>query len=329
MITAFSFFSFPDAILKSGRASLDTSGFPTSHFSETSSLQSQPSPTLSVPSSDPIRFATSTVLRDNKLEGHGGSSSLKLLAPPSIHHRRMGSVAAESIVGSFPTERGAEDNHSFRLNPVRYAQSDINSTLPSPAHTYVDATGSDVLSRMSSLTNLFKKTLYRVRRPSLSPTGETSTNFDTTRNDGQKRENADVKQNKAELTLLGVLDLGLGTQPIHGLSTKQGATSGHPGSSDPPSRYSGDPPAAVKGPLEPNTIITSCANLPRRMPSLAKSGGCSSVNLPALLQSSEDVYRTSIKDRHRIFGWNVISRRPSETLIQLMWLVLQDGVLVC
>jgi hypothetical protein len=210
-------------------------------------------------------------LRDNIPEEQGGSSSLNLLlAPPSSRYRRKGGVAAVSLVGSCSTERDAEDNQSFRLNPAHSAQSNTKSTLPSTAHTYVDATSSDVLSRISYLANIFKMTLYPVQRPSLSPTGERGTHHDTTRNDGQARDNADVKHNGAEFAL----------------------------------------PA-------------------QKIPSPVTSGSGSSVSLPAPLQSSEDVCRTSTTDRYRIFDREAISRHPSETLIQLMWLALQDRVLVC
>jgi hypothetical protein len=40
------------------------------------------------------------------------------------------------------------------------------------------------------------------------------------------------------------------------------------------------------------------------------------------------VYRTSIEDRQRIFDHNVLSRRPSKSLLQLIWLELKDKVLV-
>ena len=49
--------SFPTPILKSGRNSLDAIGSPSSHASDTSSLQLPPSPTLSAHSTGLIRFA--------------------------------------------------------------------------------------------------------------------------------------------------------------------------------------------------------------------------------------------------------------------------------
>src|SRR5947208_1735534 len=64
------FLSLPTPILKSARNSLDPIGSPSSHTSDTSSLQPPPSPTLSAHSagSGSIRFANSTVLRENNPE---------------------------------------------------------------------------------------------------------------------------------------------------------------------------------------------------------------------------------------------------------------------
>jgi P-type Ca2+ transporter type 2C len=40
------------------------------------------------------------------------------------------------------------------------------------------------------------------------------------------------------------------------------------------------------------------------------------------------VYRTPIEDRQRILGQNILPRRSSKSLLQLMWLALKDKVLV-
>ena len=173
------FLSLPTPILKSARNSLDAVGSPSSHTSDTSSLQPPPSPTLSAHSTGSIRFATSKVLRENNPEEHDGMTSLKLLAPPPPHHRRKGSVTTVSSVGSSSTEREYEDNQSIRLSPVRSAHSDATSTLPSPTHTHVDVIP-DVPSRSSSPASFIRKTLHRVRR-SQSPSGETDRLGDDTK----------------------------------------------------------------------------------------------------------------------------------------------------
>lgn len=274
-----------------------------------------------------------------------------------------------SSVGSSSTERDTEDNQSFRLSPVRSAHSDAASTLPSPTHTHVDTASSDLPSRPSSPASFLKKTLHRVRRPSPSPTGESDTNSDTTRNDGSKGDSADVNRNGPQLARPATLDLkqeadldarpfsfkplqlaslvdpksletletmggiegllrGLGTRPNHGLSTKSGTLLSHPGSPEPAYQDdSGGPLAAEKEPPKPNIMVTSPTGVPQGMQSVASLGGASGVSIP--LQSSEDVYKASIEDRQRIFGQNFIPQRPSKTLIQLMWLALQDRVLVC
>ena len=364
------FLSLPTPILRSPRNSLDASGSPSSHASDTSSVQPPPSPTLSAHSSGSIRFATSTVLRENNPEEHDGMSSFNLLAPPSNRHRRKGSVTTVSSVGSSSTERDVEDNQSFRLSPVHSAQSDVASTLPSPTHTHVDAASSDIPSRSSSPASFLKKTLHRVRRPSPSPTGETDTNSETTRNEGQRGDSTDVKRNGAQLARPAVLDLkqeadldvqpfgfkplqlaslvdpksletlesiggvdtlllGLGTRITHGLSTKRGGPPSHPGSPDPASQDSSGPPAGEKDPPKPNITIISPAGVPQGMQSVASLGDVPGVGVPAAFQPSADVYNASIEDRQRIFGRNVIPQRQSKTLLQLMWLALQDRVLVC
>ena len=351
-------------ILRSARNSLDPLGSP-SHTSDNSSLPPPPSPTLSAHSSGSVRWANSTILRDNNPEEHDGSSSL-YLAPPPHGHRRKTSIGTVSSIGSgSTTEQDADDNSSFRLSPLRSAHSDVTSTLPSPTHTHVD-TASDVGSRPSSVTSFFKKTVDRVRRPSPSPSRETDVGSDTTRNDGQKGDNADGKRKGAELARPAMLDLkqeadldvhpftfkplqlaslvdpksletletmggvdallrGLGTHHNHGLSTTEsGSPLAHIVSPDPTLQSFTVSHATDKDPPKPDIMITSPAGEPRGMQSSVSLGG----DAPTALQFSEEVYRTSIEDRQRIFGQNVLPRRPSKSLLQLMWLALKDKVLV-
>jgi Ca2+-transporting ATPase len=240
-------------ILRSTRNSLDPLGF------DNSSPLPPPSPTLSAHSGS-VRWANSTVLRDNNPEEHDGSSSL-YLAPPPHGHRRKSSTGTVSSVGSgSSTEQDADDGSSFRLSPLRSAHSDVTSTLPSPTVTHVD-NASDAGSRPSSVTSFFKKTMHRL---SPSPSRESVTGSDTTHNDRQRGDNSDTKRKGAELARPAMLDLkqeadldvhpfsfnplrlaslvdpksleafesiggvdallrGLGTHPTHGLSTESGS----------------------------------------------------------------------------------------------------------
>ena len=357
------YLSPPTPILRSARNSLDAFGSP-SHLSDNSSLPPPPSPTLSAHSSGSIRWANTTLLRDNNPEEHDGSSSL-YLAPPSQGHHRKGSIGTVSSIGTSSTERDVEDTSSFRLSPLRSAHSDLTSTLPSPTQTHVDAS-SDAGSRPSSVTSFFRKTAHRVRRPSPSPS---DTGSDTTRNDGQKGDNADVKRKGAELARPVVLDLkqeadldvrpftfkplqlaslvdpksletfedlggvdellrGLGTHPTHGLSTESGTSPSQLASLDPTIQSFTVSHATKKDPPKPGIMITSPAGEPQGLQSTVSLGGGSGVSLPAVYQSSEEVYKTSIEDRQRIFGQNILPRRPIKSLLQLMWLALKDKVLV-
>jgi Ca2+-transporting ATPase len=234
----------------------------------------------------------------------------------------------------------------------------------------VDA-NSDAGSRPPSVTSFIKRNVHRVRRPSPSPSGETDTASETTRNDGQKGDNADVKRKGAELARPALLDLkqeadldvrpfafkplqlaslvdpksletlegmggvdalllGLGSDPTHGLNTGKGTpatqhaspdltlqsfTVSHATEKDPP-----DPP-------KPDIMITSPAGEPQGLQSTVSLGGGSGVSLPDAFQSSE-AKRASLEDRQRIFGQNILPRRPSKSLLQLMWLALKDKVLV-
>ena len=188
-------------ILRSARNSLD----PLSSPSDNSSLQPPPSPTLSAHSSGSVRWANSTILRENNPEEHDGSSSL-YLAPPPHGHRRKGSIGIVSSIGSgSTTEHDADDNSSYGLSPLRSAHSDV-TTIPSPTYTHVDS-ASDAGSRPSSVASFIKKTAHRVRRPSPSPSRETDTGSETTRNDGQKGDKADTRRKGAELARPALLDL--------------------------------------------------------------------------------------------------------------------------
>ena len=356
------FLSLPTPILKSVRNSLDPIGSPSSHV-ESSFVCST---TLSAHSAGSIRLANSMVSRENNPEEHDGMPSLGLLAPPPPHRRRMGSVTTVSSVGSSSTERGYVDNQSFRLSPVPSAHSET-CILPSPTQTHMDVV-SDVSSRSSRPARRLRKTSHRVRW-SPSPSGETDMGSETTRNDGQKGDNSGVKYKSPELGGPEVLDLkqeadmdvhpfafkplqlaslidpksletlecmggvdaifrGLGTQPTYGLSTELVPPPSHAGSPHP--TFQDESHAADNDPRKPNIMVTSpTAGVPHRSQSTASLASGSGVSLPTAFQFSEEAYRTSIKDRKRIFGQNFVPQRPSKTLLQLMWLALKDKVLVC
>ncbi|KAI9458771.1 calcium-translocating P-type ATPase [Russula earlei] len=349
----------PPPTLRPARNSLDVIGSSALGVSEPSSSQPPPSPTLSAHSSGSIRFVNSTALRDNHPEDHDGLSTL-YLAPPPRGHRRKPSIGTVSSIASSSTERDGEDSSSVPLTPMPSTHSDATSILPSPTYTHVEV-ASDAGSRPPSATGFFRRTLHRVRHPSPSPSRETDTGSDTTRNDGQRGDNADVKRNGPQLARPVVLDLkqetdlnvhpfafkplqlaslvdpksletlegmggvnallrGLGTHPTRGLTIKAGIASSHHRSPDP--NFPGPKEYRVtdtdKDPPKPDITITVSVRL----------GDALGVSLSAAPQFSEDTYGMSVEDRQRIFGRNVIPPRPSKTLLKIMWLALQDKVLI-
>ena len=82
--------------------------------------------------------------------------------------------------------------------------------------------------------------------------------------------------------------------------------------------------ATDKDPPRPDIMVTSPAGEPQGLQSSVSLGGVVSTEF----QSSEEAYRTSIEDRQHIYGRNVLPRRPTKTLLQLMWLAVKDKVLV-
>lgn len=359
---AHGFLSLPTPILRNTRNSLDIPSSPASHTSDASSLQPPPSPTLSAISSGSIRWATSTVLRENNPEEHDGMSSLGLLAPPPQGHRRKSSTGTISSIGSSFTDRDVDDSSGLGLSLIRSGHSDAPSTLPSPTNTHVDP-GSDI-SRPSSPSGFFKKAVQRVRHPSPSPSGDTDMGSDTTRHDNAQRgDNSDVNRKGTELARPAVLDLkqeadlnvepfgfkplqlaglvdpkslenleslggvegllrGLGVNRHRGLNSKLTPPS-QPVSPDPGNINAVTPFGVELSPPKPNIMITSPAGVPEGLQSSASLGGASSVGRPA-----SSAYEATIEDRQRIYGENVLPQRPGKSLLRLMWLALQDKVIV-
>jgi hypothetical protein len=128
----------------------------------------------------------------------------------------------------------------------------------------------------------------------------------------------------------GALLRGLGTHPTHGLSTGTGVSSTHLASPDLILQILTSR-ATDNDLLKPGITITPPAGELQGLQRTVSLGGSSGVSLPgvpAALQSSESVYRASIEDRRRIFGQSFLPRRPNMSLLQIMWLVLNDKALV-
>jgi len=99
--------------------------------------------------------------------------------------------------------------------------------------------------------------------------------------------------------------------------------------SEPTSQDLSESRAAEKDPWKPDIMATSPADVPQGLQSTTNLTGSFAVSLPTAFQSSEDVYKVSIEDWKWIFGQNIVPQCASKNLLQLIWLVLKDKVLVC
>ena len=331
-----------------------------SHTSDTSSLRRPPSPTLSAHSSDSIRRATPTVLRDNISEEYDSLSSLGLHSRTLQGPRRKGNTGT---VSSSTTDRNIDRSSSLRPSTVRSGHSDLPSTRPSATNTPVDARSD---TRHPSPASFFKRTVQRVCHPYPPTGGGTGIDFDTTRSDSVwEGDHTDVKLKGAELARPAVLDLnqeadlnvepfafkplqlaglvdlksleklenvggeegllhGLGVNRLRGLSSKSTQPS-QPVLPDPGSINLVNPFG-----VEMTPIMITPASMPEEPQCTVREnrGAGSGVGRPASLDYSAGAYEATIEDRQRIYGQNILPRRPSKSLFRLMWLALKDKVMV-
>lgn len=288
------------------------------------SLFVPPSPTLSTQSS--VHFATSLSLRDNKPDERNGYSSLHLLSSPmdklSAHHRKSSNATfASSHEGHSSLDETEPDHASgdygmVHLHPVR---SDPTSTMPSPTHTHVDT--ASVLSRSQhaksdiSIENVVTATPSPGPNPHQNPSDSRKslhTNGDVSKIDLVQDDLADPcpfkfrpvelaslldPKNLDALQAFGGIDTlldGLGTDPLGGLTLAGTAGAGVG--------------ASQRHDRQPLSVATPHDRLE--------------------VQVSDNPHTALIDDRKRVFGDNVLPQRTSKSLLALMWLALQDKVLV-
>ena len=118
---------------------------------------------------------------------------------------------------------------------------------------------------------------------------------------------------------------GIGTNPLRGLSTKLTPPS-QLGSPDPGSINVVTPYGVGMMPI----MITSSANMPeeRQYTARANRAGSPGARRPTSLDYSAGAYEATMEDRQRIYGQNVLPQHSSKSLRRLMWLALQDKVMV-
>ena len=177
--------------LKLPRNSLDPLGSPTDS-------PPLPEPPFTPPTAHSNSIHCANSIHDNDSGGHGGSCSLYRPSHPQCR-RRNGRIGTVSSIGSSSTERDAEGNSS----PLHSAHSGMTSTLPTRS-THLHTTSDAGDSRLSFATSIVERIMEYFKRPSLSPSREMDTGSDTTRNDGQRGNNARPAENGSP-RLLGLL----------------------------------------------------------------------------------------------------------------------------
>ncbi|KAH8978135.1 calcium-translocating P-type ATPase [Lactarius hatsudake] len=309
----------PTPILRNSRISLDVLASHTPRTFDPSSSHPLPSPTLSTHSLASIIWATSAVFRNNLPEEHVGLSSLGLLSPPPQGHCRKGGTGTVSSTGaSIFTDRDTEDSSSPRLSPVRFDRSDVPSAHPSTM-----GAGSDT-SRPSSAAN-FKRIVQRICHPSREADMGSDTTLEANLNVEpfvfKPAQLADLPKSLENLERLGGVESllrGLRTNRLRGLSTKYT----QPMPRD-PWTINAVTPDGVE--IKPNTLITY--RVPEGMEGIASLAGDLGVGRSAS-SNSAGVYEATIEDRQRIYGHDISPQRPTKGLLLLMWLAIQDKLLV-
>jgi Ca2+-transporting ATPase len=348
------FLSPPIPILRNSRNSLDIPSSPASHTSAASYLQPPPSPTLSTHSSGSIRW-NSTVLRDSNPEEHDGLSSLGLLTPPWPM-----AATVSSIRSNF-----TEDSSGLGL---RSGQPDTPNTHSSPNNPHVDAVShpSRHSSPASFFKRAAQRVRHPSPSSSGDTDACSDTSRHNSVDSVQSGDNADIDRKRVELARPAVLDLkqevdlnvepfsfeplqlaglvdpkslenleslgglegllhGLGSHPLRGLITKLTPPTESP---DPATVHAVTPFGIEMSSPEPNIMNTSPTGVPEGLKSTASLGGGSSMGRSSSLKFSAGAYEATLEDRERIYGQNILPRRPSKSLLRLMWLALQDKVIV-
>ncbi|KAG2157932.1 Ca-transporting ATPase [Suillus bovinus] len=277
-----------------------------------------PSPTLSNSSS--AHFATSLSLRDNKPDERNGYSSLNLLTASmnklSAHRRKLSNATFTSSHEGHSSLNETEPDHDYAMVHIHPVKSDPTTAMHSPTPTHVDT--ASVISRSLpaksdiSVDNIVTRTPSPTPDPNQNPSDSHKSlqvNPDVPKLDLVQDDSVDhhpFKFKPVQLASLldpknldalealgginGLLD-GLGTHPSRGLTLPPTAGAGV-GTSQRHDRQ----PLAVHDHTE--------------------------------VQVTDDPHSALMEHRKRVFGENVLPQRTSKSLLALMWLALQDKVLV-
>ena len=299
-------------ILRTGRRSIDTSA------DEEEYRVIPPSPTLSTQSS--VHFQTSMALRENR--PGDGTSSLALLTPGGgvrTHSRRPSNATTTS------TDDGTVADHSpghLNLHPAASNMTtsvrSIVETLNSPTPTHVGSSsdigdGGDIEMRKYG-----NKARTRVKGGAER----------ASEGEGHGHEGGDEEEKQVELDL---------TQDEHIDPTPFAFKPYHLAALvDPKSLESLEAMGGVNG-LLAGLGVDSASGLhvgEKRSESedapavVVTAPGGEKAEAQGVLTHDGAAYASTVEDRKRVYGSNVLPVRRSKSLLELMWLALKDKVLV-
>ncbi|KAG9052918.1 hypothetical protein FS842_009039 [Serendipita sp. 407] len=255
------------------------------------------SPTGSVSS---VKFATSTALRNNNPNAASGAGSLSLLQPRSSNDQHLQQHGRQHSAGSFNSVEGTEPDHNSGGGGAAATKSTPTGGDLSTATSFTAATPTDQ-TQFSASDKKAKK----------------GSKDDNDEKKGKKKKEKekdnegddDEKENAKPVEIADVTDIGQ-----FAFRPKQLAE------------------LAESKSLE---ALSDLGGMGKLLEGLGTDGqtGLSSHSLGAPSQDGEKsggegAFGVSLEERKRIYGINQMPATKSKSLLQLMWLALQDKVLV-
>lgn len=279
------------------------------HSDYSSTTTYPPSPTISVGSN----FKTTLALRENQPDDKSGFSSLNMLSPkdaePSGHKRKPSNATMNSSV----TEADVEMGDIAKVRSYATSLTDVEPYSPPPSKSSPEPSSSN---DEKGKKNKKKKDSKDKDKDTTSDEheGKTTHQLELLQDEGldpapfmfkpyQLAHMLDPKSLDTLTSFGGTTGLlrGLGTSAEYGLSAKSLPRSG--------------------------TVKSTSANSNKDLPTITLTEPSGIVREPSN-QDDHPAYHTTLDDRKRIYGENLLPQRPSKSLLQLMWLALKDKVLV-
>lgn len=284
-----------------------------SSFDYSPTIAYPPSPTISAHSDS--GFKTTLALRDNQPDDRLSFSLLSPHSPVSSRHRRKSSNATTA---SSVTETG--DVVVAKVNSCATSLTDVDPRSSSTRKSFESRKSTETETETETENQNFDKKGLKGKKKGRSTDehdGKTTHQLELLQDEGldpapfpfkpyQLAHMLDPKNFDTLTNFGGVAGLirGLATNADHGLSTQSLPRS-----------------VTVKS-------VTSAHSDSSKLPAITLTEPSGHIREPSI-NGDHPAYGATFDDRKRVFGENLLPRRPGKSLLQLMWLALKDKVLVC